>query len=396
MSNANAREELAERISSNSKAITAYKSQQENLSNRIDGIARSRNKSANDLQSKFYELNENLAKQNAELISLRNKQTLQAKAINQHLTSQPNMIPHSNLSPSAPAPANVENAPAPNNQQAHSVLNVIVEGLVEEANEDLPGKFTLVCECLGVTLQIGDIVCANRIERRKPIEGRPNPARNTFRDKAPKEKIMSVKGNLLKHDDLTGIWINHDETTLIRRAKGRARHIANYSRKKGFNACLDAHGVLLDNVFYAFDNMQAIPSIYLPPNTFILPPNDPQTSSTMVNRVNPTTSQSNLPNALPGRPYSQHDSTARPRLGASATERSDQNRPNLNAPIRDGTSQPIDRSFLSQPVGNHPRVNVNSGLMTGNRFNIPPPTWSNPPPPRLLDRAQQACLTMKV
>ena len=55
---------------------------------------------------------------------------------------------------------------------------------------------------LCITLQPGDIAIANRIEGRKPIVGRPNPAPINFRDKASKEKVMSVKGDLKKRDDL--------------------------------------------------------------------------------------------------------------------------------------------------------------------------------------------------
>ena len=82
ISNAEARDDLASSISANTQAISSLGEQQTNLSNRIDGLARTRNRSATDFRSEIDQLKTNIAKQSAEITLLRNEQSLHAKSIN--------------------------------------------------------------------------------------------------------------------------------------------------------------------------------------------------------------------------------------------------------------------------------------------------------------------------
>ena len=89
--------------------------------------------------------------------------------------------------------------------------------------------------------------------------------------KTVKESIMANKICLHDRRDLSGIWINHDEATLVRRAKGRARHIASFARNTGTSVLLGPRGITLDNVFYSIDKLDTILSIYIRPNTLTIP-----------------------------------------------------------------------------------------------------------------------------
>ena len=76
----------------------------------------------------------------------------------------------------------------------------------------------------------------------------------------------------LKHREGTEhVWINHDEPTEVRRAKGRARHIASFSRRKGTDVQITSRGIVLDDVFYNYENLNKIPSIYIPPTSLQYP-----------------------------------------------------------------------------------------------------------------------------
>ena len=260
--NSESRVDLSGRIDRNTELISSCQNQHENLSNRIDGIARSRNKTASDLSTELEHLKTSMAKQNAEMIALRNEQALQAKAINSQLTGCAESIARP-PPPTDPVPQIFTTE--------HSVLNVIVEGLVEEPDENLANKFKLVCESLDVAIGPNDIVIANRIYRRKPILGRPNPPRITLHDTNVKERIMAKKADLREREDLSSIWINHDEPAVLRRAKGRARHIATFARKKGFAAQLNSRGIVLNNTYYPYENLNTIPSIFIPPNALTIP-----------------------------------------------------------------------------------------------------------------------------
>ena len=81
ISNAEARDNLASSISANTQAISSLGEQQTNLSNRIDGLARTRNRSATDFRSEIDQLKTNIAKQSAEITLLGNEQSLHAKSI---------------------------------------------------------------------------------------------------------------------------------------------------------------------------------------------------------------------------------------------------------------------------------------------------------------------------
>ena len=347
VSNSDARNDLSDRINANAESVKTCISQHSNLSNRIDGLATVRTKSAQDFQTKLDELNENLVKQQAEITALRNEQGLQAKAINSQL-KQP--------APSVPIP-NAANLlpPSQNTTSTHSVLNIIVEGLAEEPGEKLVEKFLLVCECMGVNLPPGAISNANRIVRRNPIAGRPNPVKFAFTDVKFKENVMRHKASLQSHEDLKSIWINHDESTQVRRAKGRARHIATFARKKGSFARLDAQGITIDNAFYPYDNLQAIPSIYIPPSSLTIP------------------TGRQLPDTRPD--------LVRPRPPTSAAEVCAAPAPLANPPTTKGHSSQI---FASPPLIATTTITASntSNSAAANRdyhqHGLPPPTWLKP------------------
>ena len=283
--NSTSREKLAVRIGTNTSSIGKANAQLENLSNRIDGVVRTRNKSSADLHTEINRLKDDFAKQNAEIVALRNDQALHAKAINAQLTTAHPPTPAPSIPQSSHAassdnladPTNQTNPHHPSNQ---SILNIVVEGLGEDENEDLPHKLILLCESIGVSLIPTDITNSFRITRRIPIPGRPNPTKFTLRDITVKERIMANKISLRDREDLSGIWINHDESTLVRRARGRARHIASFARKKGSQVQLGHRGITLDYVFYAIDKLDTIPSIYIPPNTLTIPTHFTQAGTT--------------------------------------------------------------------------------------------------------------------
>ena len=254
--NSELRDVLAKRISENNKLIEKSLAQQENLSNRIDGIVRTRNESSIDLQSALDELKGTVSKQNAEITALKNQQTLQAKAINSQLFKSADQP----VATSPPPALQIQIDPvcaAPNSRPLpyQTVLNIVVKGLSKEPVENLSSKLILLCESIGVCLSTDDITNAFRIRRCNPIKGRPNPDKLTLRELATKEKIMRNKGTFSSCEDLKSIWINHDKTTIISRAKGRARRIASFTRNKGTSVQITKRGITLVHVFYPHNRL---------------------------------------------------------------------------------------------------------------------------------------------
>ena len=120
---------------------------------------------------------------------------------------------------------------------------------------------------MGETIDTNDIACAWRLNRKVPIKNKPNPVKICFAKFQTKNRIMCAKYKLKHSPDTATIWLNHDESTVLRRAKGRARFIASFSRKKGSQAEITPSGIILDSVFYSYDNLDKVPSIYIPPTT---------------------------------------------------------------------------------------------------------------------------------
>ena len=270
--NSELRDVLAQHISDNNKLIEKSLAQQENLSNRIDGIVWTRNESSIDLQSALDELKGTVSKPKAEITVLKNQQTLQAKAINSQLFKSADQPVATSPPPALPIHSDPVCA-APNSRPLpfQTVLNIVVKGLSKEPVENLSSKLILLCGSIGVCLSTDDITNAFRIRRCNPIKGRPNPDKLTLRDLATKEKIMRNKGTFSSREDLKSIWINHDKTTIIRRAKVRARRIASFARNKGTSVQITKRGITLDHVFYPYNRLDSIPSIYIPPRTLSIP-----------------------------------------------------------------------------------------------------------------------------
>ena len=77
---------------------------------------------------------------------------------------------------------------------------------------------------------------------------------------------------------------------LIRRAKGRARHIASFARNKGTSVQITKRGITLDHVFYPYNRLDSIPSIYIPPRTLFIP-STINNNNSQTNRIPADTNQ---------------------------------------------------------------------------------------------------------
>ena len=217
-----------------------------NRSNRIDGLAEALKKKSEETHKELEDIKRRLSEQNSELLTLRNSQNVRT----------------------APLPGNIgpPNHEDPSDQwNKNPRLNVIIEGLPENEDENLNEKIKQLCEKMGEDIDQCNIVAAWRIKRKIPLVNKPNPVKICFANYQTKEQIMRSKYKLRPTPETSRIWINHDESIAVRRAKGRARFIASFSRKKGSQAELTPRGIVLDSVFYSFENLDSIPSIYIPP-----------------------------------------------------------------------------------------------------------------------------------
>ena len=251
-SHANNIENIEGNVSEVNKKVLDQVENEKTTSKRIDGLAESTNKIKTSLHSEINEMKQKLREQDAEIQMLKNGQKV--------ATAQNTVFPRVNQQ---------ENFPQPD--QYDTRLNIIIEGLQENEGEDLLEKIKGLFAKLDVKIDPDDISSAWRLTRRTPIGKKPNPVKICFSNGGRKEQIMRAKWKLKHQAGTEHIWINHDEPTVIRRAKGRARHIASYSRKKGSQAQITSRGIVLDSVFYSYENLDKIPSIYIPPASLQYP-----------------------------------------------------------------------------------------------------------------------------
>ena len=229
--------------------------QQENdakTSKRIDGIAESTSAFKSNIHIEIDEMKKKLRQQDLEILLLKHGQKVATAQNPEPIRVH---VPDEN-----PRPA-----------QYDARLNIIIEGLQENEGEDLMKKIDGLCERLGVKVTPEEISSAWRLTRKMPLGKKPNPVKICFRHYSVKERIMGAKWKLNQLPKFQHIWINHDEPAIVRRAKGRARHIASYSRKKGSHVQITPRGIVLDSVFYSYEQLDKIQSIYIPPLTLQYP-----------------------------------------------------------------------------------------------------------------------------
>ena len=147
------------------------------MSHRIDGLAAANNKIQSDLKREIDDLKAKMLKQDAEIITLRNGQ-------------QVNNFPQNGSAENTPPPQPIHY------HQVHDKLNVIIEGLQENDDEDLPRKVLTLFEQIGVKTDENDISSVTRIKRKTPLGNKPNPVKLSFKNLPAKERVMSAKFKL--------------------------------------------------------------------------------------------------------------------------------------------------------------------------------------------------------
>ena len=255
-------EKIEQGINQGEKNMKIMQETVEKTGGRIDGLVEATRKQNSNILHEIEDMRQQIHAQNAEIQSLKNGQQ-----VNIHpLPQQP-----------------IDNA-QPQTQDTR--LNVVIEGLNESESEDLEEKIGNLCSKMGVNLMPGDISSAWRLKRRIPLKGKPNPVKIAFSNYSPKEKIMNSKYKLKKNPGTEHVWINHDEPTALRRAKGRARFIASYSRRKGSQVQLTHSGIIIDDAYYSYEKLDTVPSIYIPPKTLQIPTNPPPPNTGGNNNTN--------------------------------------------------------------------------------------------------------------
>ena len=290
-----------ERIETNIKdaktTMTTITEEVNKTGNRIDGLADLTRKQNSNIQNDIENMRKRLDAQEAEIQTLKN---------GQHV----NILPCQQQKP-------LDNI----REHTHDTrLNIVIEGLREDEGENLDEKIRDLCKEMGINLKPDEIVSAWRLERKVPIKGKPNPVKICFSNHVSKEKIMYSKYKLKKNPETQYIWINHDEPTLLRRAKGRARFIASYSRKKGSEVQITHSGIVIDSVFYSYDNLGAIPSIYIPPKSLQVPVNQTVKTSNNMNDPLITVPEKSIPVATNRVATDIHTPTAARAVGTEVIE----------------------------------------------------------------------------
>ena len=143
--------------------------------------------------------------------------------------------------------------------------NAMILGVKGRNDENLHAFFNDLCNQLGLRFNNDDVLIIRRLNPQTKSD-RPPPVVVSFSSKASLDRLMRAKSALKGISGFSDIWINPDEPTAIRRAKGKIRMIAAFQRKLGASVLVTSDGLKLNNEFFALKDIVSIPARLLPNN----------------------------------------------------------------------------------------------------------------------------------
>ena len=108
--------------------------------------------------------------------------------------------------------------------------NAMILGVKGRNVENLHAFFNDLCNHLGLRFNNDDVLIIRRLNPQTKSD-RPPPVVVSFSSKASLDRLMRAKSALKGITGFSDMWINPDEPTAIRRAKGKIRMIAAFERK---------------------------------------------------------------------------------------------------------------------------------------------------------------------
>ena len=140
--------------------------------------------------------------------------------------------------------------------------NLIIEGLPGEDEEAIYANFLRVTSAIKVIIYKSDIEGLSRLPRRDRENRTPGPVLVTMTRAVLRDNILKNKAVLMNDPDMTGVYINADETKEVRIAKSILRKTAYNAKQDNVDVEYRHNRVRIAETWYTTEDIGKLPVKY--------------------------------------------------------------------------------------------------------------------------------------
>ena len=155
--------------------------------------------------------------------------------------------------------------------------NLVFEGLKGTDDNEMLTSLLEITTALGLIVYKRDVDMIYRMRRRDPTDKTPGPVLITFNRITIRDNILKNKFNLRHIEGMNGVYVNADEPIEIQRIKATFRKVAAKARELGEEVELRHNCITISGECFMLDELNRIPSKFLPTNK---PKVDPSETNT--------------------------------------------------------------------------------------------------------------------
>ena len=140
--------------------------------------------------------------------------------------------------------------------------NLIIEGLPGEDEEAIYPNFLRITSAIKVIIYKSNIECLTRLPRRDSENKTPGPVLVTMKRAVLRDNILKNKLTLMEDPDMSGVFINTNETKEVRIAKSILRKTAYKAKQDGIEVEYRHNKVKIAETWYLTEDIDKLPEKY--------------------------------------------------------------------------------------------------------------------------------------
>ena len=140
--------------------------------------------------------------------------------------------------------------------------NLIIEGLPGEDEEAIYANFLKITSAIKVIIYKSDIEGLSRLPRRDRENRTPGPVLVTMTRAVLRDNILKNKAALMEDPDMTGVFINADETKEVKIAKSILRKKAYNAKQDNVDVEYRHNRVRIAETWYTTEDIEKLPVKY--------------------------------------------------------------------------------------------------------------------------------------
>ena len=138
---------------------------------------------------------------------------------------------------------------------------VIIDGLVEDKQENLGEIITRCVNEIGIPLTLPDIDNVFRIGRFNPNRDRPRPVKVTLRDRTKRDQIFIFKARLRFTEEFKDLRVNKEQRKDIRVKAAKMRQAGEAAKKMGYKVEARPGQIKINGIEY--NSIDSIPEVFM-------------------------------------------------------------------------------------------------------------------------------------